>query len=162
MIRKCTRGWMMVATLLGGGIPVAAVAQITGKESVPGGVEARPSAPQMERMAPPAPAPSMPAAARPRAPITAAPPTVGASPPTAAPTAPPADKVAPTPPPPKDAKGTKKKKSSKGGSVGPLIGSQPGLDAARSSKGASQPSSTGGGADERRPGGVERAPGQPQ
>ena len=143
MIRKSTRGFMVVVALFGAGWPELAEAQVTGKESVPGGVEAKPSMPQMERA--PAAAPIMP----PRAQIMATPPVAA---PGHAPGAVPAAKVAPSEKaapatPPKDAKGkSNKKKSSKNG------------------YGAAAPASKsiGGGADERRPGRVERAPGQPQ
>ena len=162
MIRKSIRGWIVLAAVAGAGLPLAAEAQITGKENVPGGVEMKPPTPMPGAPAPMT-APSMPSPPKPVAPVMAAPPSApvgGAAPDVARPAA----AAVPTTPPPKDTKGAKKKKTLKGGSgAGLPIGSQPSVGATRSFKAPGQPTTpSGGGADERRPGGVERAPTQPQ
>jgi len=146
MISTRTRGWIAIATLLGGGMPLTVVAQVTGKENVPGGVELRPPMPPAAQ---PSTAPAAPALARPPSPVMA-PPAAGSG--GASSAAPAADKASPPP------KGSKKKSSKRNYEL-----NQP--DAAMSPRAAPAkpaPPGIGGGGDERRPGGVERAPGQPQ
>jgi hypothetical protein len=137
--------------LLAGTAPIAALAQVTGKETVPGGVELRPPMPAAPQSMP---MPSAPAITPARPAPAIAPPAAGpAGAPSAAPVAPPADKAAPV------EQGGKKKKSSKRY----YYGTQPD-GAARPSESSRKtiPPSIGGSGDERRPGGVERAPAQPQ
>ena len=140
--------------LLAGTAPIAALAQVTGKETVPGGVELRPPMPAAPQSMP-MPVPSAPAItpAKPLAPAIAPPAAGPAGAPSAAPVAPPVDKAAPV------EQGGKKKKSSKRY----YYGTQPD-GAARPSELSRKtiPPAIGGSGDERRPGGVERAPAQPQ
>ena len=137
--------------LLAGTAPIAALAQVTGKETVPGGVELRPPMPAAPQSMP---MPSAPAVTPARPAPAIAPPAAGSGgAPSAAPVAPPVDKAAPV------EQGGKKKKSSKRF----YYGTQPD-GAARPSELSRKtiPPAIGGSGDERRPGGVERAPAQPQ
>lgn len=141
MNRLTTRIGIAVAGLLVAAAPTTVVAQIKGKESVPGGVEYKP-VPSAPTMTPGAPTMTPGAAPVMRAPATApAPPPAIESPPAAGKASPPA----------KSSK--KKSKRSYGSGRAAPDAAKPGT--------APNPTAPGGG-DERRPGGVERAPTQPQ
>ena len=148
MICSTNRVWVVIATLLTGVLPFQAFAQVPGKERVPGGVEYKPPMPGVPQpdAVPSAPAPSkMPAPAMP----SPAAGSGGAS--SAASTAPPANKVTP---PPKSSRKKFKRDFGRSQSDGTA---KPGEAPSKPI-----PPGIGGGGDERRPGGVERAPVQPQ
>ena len=140
--------WISIAALLTGTAPFEVGAQVTGKERVPGGVENMPTI-QGTPM-PGAAAPRAPALERMPAPVMAPPAAASGS---ALPAASPPPSVDKATPPPKSSK--KKSKRS---------GRSQSDDAAKPGEAPSTPilPGIGGGGDERRPGGVERAPAQPQ